>query len=50
MVGIPATPEKEQMRKQAALSRLPEMRRQLRLIQVAVDRFLQNEQGDKKSQ
>jgi UDP-3-O-[3-hydroxymyristoyl] glucosamine N-acyltransferase len=46
MVGIPATPEKEQMRKQAALSRLPEMRRQLRLLQVAVDRLLPKEKSD----
>ncbi len=35
MVGIPATPERDQMIKQVVLSKLPEMRRQLKhLIQV----------------
>jgi UDP-3-O-[3-hydroxymyristoyl] glucosamine N-acyltransferase len=37
MVGIPATPEREQMIKQAALAKLPEMRRQLKQLQAAVD-------------
>ena len=36
-VGIPATPEREQMVKQAAFSKLPEMRRQLRKLQRMVD-------------
>lgn len=36
LVGIPATPEREQMVKQAALSKLPEMRRQLKQLQQAV--------------
>lgn len=39
VVGIPATPEREQMIKQAALSKLPEMRRQLKQLQAAVDRL-----------
>lgn len=37
MIGIPATPEREQKIKQAALSKLPEMRRQLKQLQRAVD-------------
>ncbi len=36
-VGIPATPEREQMVKQAALSKLPEMRRQLKKLQAMID-------------
>lgn len=39
VVGIPATPEREQMIKQAALAKLPEMRRQLKQLQAAVDRL-----------
>ena len=34
MIGIPATPEREQKIKQAALSKLPEMRRQLKKLQT----------------
>lgn len=41
MVGIPATPEREQMVKQAALTKLPEMRRQLKEVQATVDRLTQ---------
>ncbi len=37
MIGIPATPEREQKVKQAAFSKLPEMRRQLKQLQRAVD-------------
>lgn len=37
MLGIPATPEREQMAKQAALAKLPEMRKQLRRLQRVVD-------------
>ena len=37
MIGIPATPEREQKIKQAALSKLPEMRRQLKQLQTTVD-------------
>jgi len=40
LVGIPATPEREQMIKQAALAKLPEMRRQLKQLQTAVDRLI----------
>ncbi|MDG2382810.1 MAG: UDP-3-O-(3-hydroxymyristoyl)glucosamine N-acyltransferase [Pirellulaceae bacterium] len=39
VVGIPATPEREQMAKQAAFSKLPEMRKQLRSLQRVVDRL-----------
>lgn len=41
MVGIPATPEREQMIKQAALTKLPEMRKQLKQVQAVVDRLSQ---------
>jgi len=40
VVGIPATPEREQMVKQAALSRLPEMRQQLKKLQRSVDQLV----------
>ena len=40
MIGIPATPEREQKIKQAALSKLPEMRRQLKQLQRTVDKLL----------
>ncbi|MDO5552845.1 MAG: UDP-3-O-(3-hydroxymyristoyl)glucosamine N-acyltransferase [Planctomycetia bacterium] len=33
VVGIPATPEKEQMKKQVALAKLPEMRREFKAVQ-----------------
>jgi UDP-3-O-[3-hydroxymyristoyl] glucosamine N-acyltransferase len=36
MIGIPATPEREQKLKQAALSKLPEMRKQLKELQQVV--------------
>jgi len=36
MIGIPATPEREQKLKQAALSKLPEMRKQLKELQHLV--------------
>jgi UDP-3-O-[3-hydroxymyristoyl] glucosamine N-acyltransferase len=37
MIGIPATPEREQKIKQAALAKLPEMRKQLKALQHTVD-------------
>ena len=40
MLGIPATPEREQMAKQAALAKLPEMRKQLRRLQKVVDELV----------
>ncbi len=40
MIGIPATPEREQKVKQAAFSKLPEMRRQLKQLQRAVEVLL----------
>jgi UDP-3-O-[3-hydroxymyristoyl] glucosamine N-acyltransferase len=39
MIGIPATPEREQKIKQAALTKLPEMRHQLKQLQHTVDRL-----------
>jgi UDP-3-O-[3-hydroxymyristoyl] glucosamine N-acyltransferase len=33
IVGIPATPEKEQMKKQVALAKLPEMRKEFIALQ-----------------
>lgn len=39
LVGIPATPEREQMIKQAALAKLPEMRKQMKMLQATVDRL-----------
>jgi UDP-3-O-[3-hydroxymyristoyl] glucosamine N-acyltransferase len=39
MIGIPATPEREQKIKQAAFTKLPEMRRQLKKLQAKVDRL-----------
>jgi len=44
MIGIPATPERDQKVKLAALAKLPEMRRQLKALQAAVDQ-LQREHG-----
>jgi UDP-3-O-[3-hydroxymyristoyl] glucosamine N-acyltransferase len=37
MIGIPATPEREQKIKQAVLSKLPEMRQQLKKLQRLVE-------------
>ena len=37
MLGIPATPEREQMLKQAAFAKLPEMRKQLKALQRLVE-------------
>jgi hypothetical protein len=37
VIGIPATPERDQKVKQAAFSKLPEMRRQLKQLQRSVD-------------
>lgn len=41
MIGIPATPEREQKIKQAALSKLPELRRQVKQLQSIVDQLVQ---------
>jgi UDP-3-O-[3-hydroxymyristoyl] glucosamine N-acyltransferase len=41
VVGIPATPEREQMVKQAVFSRLPEMRQQLKKLQRTVDQLVE---------
>ena len=40
MIGIPATPERDQKVKQAAFSKLPEMRRQLKQLERAVELLL----------
>jgi len=40
MIGIPATPERDQKIKQAAFSKLPEMRRQLKQLQRTVDALI----------
>ena len=42
VIGIPATPEREQKVKQAALSKLPEMRRQLKRLQRDVESLLKD--------
>ncbi len=39
MIGIPATEERDQKIKQAALAKLPEMRRQLKALQATVDKL-----------
>ena len=39
MIGIPATPERDQKLKQAAFSKLPEMRQQLKKLQRVVDKL-----------
>jgi UDP-3-O-[3-hydroxymyristoyl] glucosamine N-acyltransferase len=39
MIGIPATPEREQKVKQAALAKLPEMRKELKALAAAVARI-----------
>jgi UDP-3-O-[3-hydroxymyristoyl] glucosamine N-acyltransferase len=41
MIGIPATPERDQKIKQAAFSKLPEMRRQLKHLQRSVEKLEQ---------
>jgi UDP-3-O-[3-hydroxymyristoyl] glucosamine N-acyltransferase len=40
MLGIPATPEREQKIRLATLSRLPEMRHQVKQLQTTVDRLI----------
>ena len=47
MIGIPATPERDQKIKQAAFSKLPEMRRQLKQLQRAVDELLKESAAGK---
>lgn len=48
MIGIPATPERDQKVKQAAFSKLPEMRRQLKQLQRAVDELLKEKESGSK--
>lgn len=49
LLGIPATPEREQKLKQAALSKLPEMRRQVKQLEQTVERLIARlEPGDSK--
>lgn len=40
MIGIPATPERDQKIKQVAFAKLPEMRRQLKKLQGAIDEIV----------
>ncbi len=47
-VGIPATPEKEQMKKQVALAKLPDMRRELIAIQQKIAILEKNILADSK--
>ena len=49
MIGIPATPEREQKLKQAALSKLPEMRKQLKELQQAVVRLVATSGADNRA-
>lgn len=42
MMGIPATPDREQKLKQVALSKLPEMRRQFKKLSKQVEQLVQN--------
>jgi UDP-3-O-[3-hydroxymyristoyl] glucosamine N-acyltransferase len=44
-VGIPATPLREQSVKQAALGRLPEMRKQLQRLQRTIDKLTEGNAG-----
>jgi UDP-3-O-[3-hydroxymyristoyl] glucosamine N-acyltransferase len=46
VIGIPATPEREQKIKQAAFSKLPEMRRQLKQLQRTVEALLSGSTAD----
>jgi UDP-3-O-[3-hydroxymyristoyl] glucosamine N-acyltransferase len=39
MIGVPATPEREQKVKQAAFAKLPEMRREFKKLRAAVDKL-----------
>ncbi len=48
MIGIPATPERDQKVKQAAFSKLPEMRRQLKQLQRAMDALLAESAAEEK--
>ena len=49
-IGIPATPEREQKVRLAAVSKLPEMRHQLKALQRTVDKLVEQiaalEQGE----
>ena len=45
-VGIPATPEKEQMKKQVALAKLPEMRREFIALRNEVARLKENSEKE----
>jgi UDP-3-O-[3-hydroxymyristoyl] glucosamine N-acyltransferase len=45
MIGIPATPEREQKIKQAVISRLPEMRQQLKRLQSVVDELVARQEA-----
>ncbi|MBX3413066.1 MAG: UDP-3-O-(3-hydroxymyristoyl)glucosamine N-acyltransferase [Pirellulales bacterium] len=50
LLGIPATPEREQKLKQAALSKLPEMRRQMKQLEQTVQRLVERIELDETKQ
>jgi UDP-3-O-[3-hydroxymyristoyl] glucosamine N-acyltransferase len=49
MIGVPATPEREQKIKQAAFAKLPEMRREFKQLRAAVE-ALRRQSGEKRSE
>jgi UDP-3-O-[3-hydroxymyristoyl] glucosamine N-acyltransferase len=50
MMGIPATPEREQKLKQAALAKLPEMRKELKALHQMVASRLADDQSSKEAE
>ncbi len=50
MIGIPATDEREQKIKQAVLSKLPDLRRQVKKMQTAVNRLVEQSEQEKESE
>ncbi len=46
MIGIPATPEREQKLKQAALAKLPEMRREFKTVKRTLQRLVEQLDDD----
>ena len=49
VVGIPATPEREQLVKLAALNKLPEMRRELKQLKTVVEQLLRQQSNSRES-
>lgn len=50
MIGVPATPQREQKLKQAAMTKLPEMRRQLKKLQRMVDELVERQESGERVQ